>query len=169
MKERIKKSLSKKNWPKKEVDRVIESMEKAEKDKGRGIKILDEIVYWLVLIVTIIGTMVISIVLMPFLIVFNYIRLYTIIIIISFAFGLLFDLLLKDLRDLNRKHYVIAGFFIPSFAIINMVFMTQFANHLMEILKVNHELHNPASIGIVYVVAFIAPAAFARVRERFNQ
>ena len=165
MKERIRENLKKKKWPKKEIDKAMSILKKAEMKKPSAIRVLDQIVYWLVLLVAILGTLVISIILIPFMIVLNYARLYPVIIIIALTFGMLYDMLLRDLRDLNRKHYIIAGVFIPSFAIINMVFMAQFANHLAGIIGIEQNYHNPVIVGIIYVVAFVAPAVAVRIAE----
>jgi len=166
MKNSIRENLKKKNWPKKEVDKAIRILNNAEIKKPNTIRVLDQIVYWLVLLVAIMGTLVISIILIPLMIVLNYARMYPVIIIIALTFGMLYDMLLRDLRDLNHKHYVVAGIFIPSFAIINMIFMAQFANHLVTIIGIQQNYHNPVIVGIVYVVAFVAPAVVVRLAEQ---
>ena len=149
--------LLKKGFSKKDAKETIRIIQKAEEKKSPKIKFLDSIIYWVLLIVAIIGNMVISIILMPFLLAFKKIPLYTIIIILAAMFGFLFDQLINDIENLEKKHHIIAWIFIPSLAIINTYYMTSFTNHLTESLSLPLTLNSPLLISIVYVFAFILP------------
>lgn len=140
-------------------------MKKKERKKKESVKkIMSKIVYWLALLVTIIGNLIISAALIPFLIVMKDVQLYLIIIILGIAFGLLFDLLLRDIENIDIKHHVIAAIFIPGMAIVNLFIITNLANRLIEVLEVANVKHNPIMISIVYIIAFMIPYLISKFK-----
>ena len=157
--------LLEKGFSKKEAKRTIDIIQKAKKKKSSKIKFLDSLIYWILLIVAIIGNMVISIILIHFLLAFKRIPLYFIIIILAAMFGFLFDQLIRDIEHLEKKHHIIAWAFIPSLAIINVYYMASFANYLVQSLKLPLTLHSPLIISIFYVIAFITPYILGNVIE----
>lgn len=152
--------LLKKGFSKKEAKKTIDIIEKAKEIKSPKVRLLDTVVYWAILIVAIIGNMIISIILIPFLLAFKKIPLYFTIIILAAMFGFLFDQLIKDIENLENKHQIMAWVFIPSLAIINTYYMASFANHITETLKLPLALNSPILISITYVIAFILPYLF---------
>jgi len=134
------------------------------KKEDKEILTMNKLVYWLALLVTIIGNLIISAALIPFLIVLKDVQLYLIIVVLGIAFGLLFDLLLRDIKNIDFKHHVIAAIFIPGIAIVNLFIITKLANRLIEMLNVVNVEHNPIIISIVYAVAFILPYALSKVK-----
>ena len=127
-------------------------------------KTMNKLVYWLALLVTIIGNLIISAALIPFLIVMKDVSLYVIIITLGIAFGLLFDLLLKDIENIDFKHHIIAGIFIPGIAAVNLYIITTLANRLIEILEVTNVKQNPIMISIIYIIAFMLPFIISKVK-----
>jgi len=158
-------SLLEKGFSKKEAQKTVDIIKKAKEKKSQKIKFLDSIIYWILLIVAIIGNMVISIILIPFLLAFKKIPLYFTIIILAAMFGLLFDQLIKDIENLENKHQVIAWVFIPALAVINTYYMTSFTNHLTETFKLPISFHSPLLISIIYVAAFISPYIISNIVE----
>lgn len=120
-------------------------------------KIMNRVVYWTALLVAMIGNLVLSAALIPFIIVLNSIQLYIIVAVLALSFGMLFNLLLKDIENVDRKHHIIAGIFIPGLAIVNIFVITNLANHLIEIFKIENSPQNPYIISLVYVLAFLIP------------
>jgi|SRR3989338_4652430 len=127
-------------------------------------KTMNKLVYWLALLVTIIGNLIISAALIPFLIVMKDVSLYVIIITLGIAFGLLFDLLLKDIENIDFRHHIIAGIFIPGIGIVNLYIITTLANRLIEILEVTNVKQNPVIISVVYIIAFMLPFIISKVK-----
>lgn len=150
-------SLLKKGFSKKEAKRTINIIQKAKEKKSAKVRFLDAILYWVLLVVAIIGNMIIAIILIPFLLAFKKIPLYFTIIILAAMFGFLFDQLIRDIENLEKKHHIIAWAFIPALAIINIYYMTSFANHLTETLELPLTLNSPLLVSITYVAAFIIP------------
>lgn len=158
-------SLLKKGFSKKEARKTVEIIQKAKKRKSPKIKFLDAVVYWALLVVAIIGNMVISIILIPFLLSFKKVPLYSIIFILAVMFGSLFDQLIKEIENLEHKHQIIAWVFIPVLALINIYYMTSFTNHLTETLELPVSLNSPLLVSIVYIVAFILPYIIHKIIE----
>jgi hypothetical protein len=149
--------LLEKGFSKKEAQQTIDIINRAKEEKSSKIKFLDSMIYWVLLIVAIIGNLVISIALIPFLLAFKKIPLYFTIVILAAMFGYLFDQLIKDIENLENKHQIIAWAFIPALAIVNTYYMTSFANHVTNTLSLPFALHSPILISITYVIAFILP------------
>jgi len=152
-------------WTDEEIEKTLNILKKAKEEKSSKIKFLDKTVYWVVLIVAIIGNLILSIILIPFMLVLKHIILYVIIFVLAFIFGLFFDLLLREIEQLDQPHRIIAGLFIPALAIINVFYMTHFSNYLTATINLNN-LHNPFIIGSVYTIAFIAPYMFYKITNK---
>ena len=102
--------------------------------------------------------------LIPFLLALRDALLYTIIITLGIAFGLLFDLLIRDIDNLGSKHYIVAGLFIPCLAIVNVIYMASFSNTLTQTIGLKN-IHSPILVGIVYTAAFTAPYLISHFTE----
>lgn len=150
-------SLLRKGFSRQEAKRTVDILREAEESKSLKIKFLDSFIYWALLVVAIIGNMVISIILIPFLLAFKKIPLYFTIVILAAMFGFLFDQLIRDIESLETKHHLIAWIFIPALAIINTYYMTSFTNHLTAALSLPVTSYSPILISIIYVVSFTLP------------
>jgi len=159
--------LREKGWTQKEIDHALAIIDESKKHKPKITIILDKLVYWVALILAVIGNIILSVVLIPFLLVLNNIQLYIFVVILASSFGLLFSQLLKDIEGLDKKHHIIAGIFIPALALINVYVMVNLANHLDKIFKLSKGLHNPILISIVYVVFFIFPYIFRLIARHY--
>ena len=150
----IKKRLEEKGWSKRDINKTLKILEKAKKNPK--IKILDKSVYWISLLVAIIGNIIISISLIPFLLALRSFQLYLIIITMGIAFGLLFELLIRTIEHLETKHHLFLSIIIPIIAVINIIAIVLFSNRLEEAINIQNP-HNPVLIGVVYAVAFMLP------------
>ncbi|MBI2545648.1 hypothetical protein HYV81_00530 [Candidatus Woesearchaeota archaeon] len=163
MDEQFAAKLEQRGWNTEEIAHVSHILHDDDK-KSNKVRFLDAVMYWAALMVAIFGNMIISIVLIPFLLALRDLLLYTIIVTLGVAFGVLFDLLIRDMDTLGRHHYIIAGLFIPSLAIINVVYMANFANSLTVSLALKN-LHSPLLVGAVYTISFIMPYLFSHIME----
>lgn len=143
--------LRKKGWSEEDIERTEKILSKKKRS------ILDKFVYWFVLVMTIIANMILAVILVPFLLALSDAALYSIIIIIALTFGFLFDMILRDLENLDPQHHVIAGIFIPAIAIINVFYMTRFSNKLIDLMTLPNTKHDPLIIGTLYTITFIIP------------
>ena len=149
--------LKQKGWSDDDIYKAVAIIERGKQKKTKKSSFFDSIMYWLVLLVALIGNFIISIILIPFLVAMHGVSLYTIIIIIGFAFGAFFDLLIRDIEKVQNKDVIIAGIFLPLLALINVILMVNFSNNLQEVIGLTNVPHNPIIIGSVYVASFILP------------
>jgi len=149
----IKNYLVEKGWKKSDINKTIKIIERAKKNKHPQIKVLDKFVYWFSLLIAIIGNLVISISLIPVLIVLKGPQLYLVIITLGLAFGLLFELLIRTIENLEIKHHLFLGIIIPIIAVINFIIIS---NNMKELIGIESP-QDPIIIGAVYAIAFILP------------
>ena len=152
----IKKRLEQKGWSKKDISRTIKIIEQAKANRHPKIKMLDKSVYWISLLVAIIGNFIISISLIPILLALNNLPLYIVLITLGVSFGLLFELLIRTIEHLEAKHHVFLGVMMPIIAVINVVIIVTLSNNLEKIINIENP-HSPLFAGIVYALAFMMP------------
>ncbi len=155
----IKNRLIEKGWAKKDVNRTIKIIEKAKKNRHPKIKILDKTVYWLSLLIAVIGNFVMAIALIPELLVFKGFQLYLVVITLGLSFGLLFELLVRSIEHLKTKHHIFLGIIIPILAVINFIIVS---NNMKKFIGIGNP-QNPLIIGAVYAIAFMLPYFVYRV------
>ena len=153
----LKESLLEKGWKKEEVEKALKTMYTEEPKKKEFPEHANKILYWSTLILAIIGNFIISLVLVPFLLVMPSIALYFIIAIIGLTFGSLFNMLVRDLEAIDPRHHVIAGVFLPSFSLINIITVVNFANKFNSALNISPFFQNPIIVSAVYVICFMLP------------
>ena len=149
----LERSLAAKGWAKKDIAKAIKIIDHAKKNKHPKIKLLDRAIYWLSLLIAIIGNLIISIALVPFLLEPNNARLYMIIIILGISFGLLFELLVRKIEYLNAKHHIFLGTAIPVLAILNFAVIL---NKMESFIEISAK-QNPLAIGAIYSISFMFP------------
>ncbi len=130
----------------------------------KEVRIFDKVLYWILLILAIIGNLIVTIVLVPLLVVLSSAGLLLVLAIVATTFGLLFASLLKDIEALNPQSYVIGEIFLPIQALINAYFITLLSNSVSKTINLDN-WHNPLIIGIVYTCAFVAPYIFFKIQR----
>ncbi|MBW2980219.1 hypothetical protein KY360_02270 [Candidatus Woesearchaeota archaeon] len=148
--------LLNKGWTVEEIKRLSEVSQKAHHAKSPFIKFLDKSVYWFFLMIAILGNLVISIILIPIMLLFTGIPLYSIVAILGIVFGLFLDLIIHDMEHLTPKHHILAGLFIVSLAAITLLYMTMFTLNLIRVTGLEIQ-QQPLVIGAVYTVALLIP------------
>ena len=159
MMKNIKNHLIEKGWSKSDINRTIRIIERAKKNKHPQIKVLDKFVYWFSLLIAIIGNLVISISLIPVLIVLKGPQLYLVIIALGLVFGLLFELLIRTIENLEIKHHLFLGIIIPIISIIKFIIIS---NNMKKLIGIENP-QDPIITGAVYSIAFILPYIFYQV------
>jgi hypothetical protein len=157
-----------KGYSKQEAKRTLEIIEEGKRRKSVKVQFLDAVIYYILLLVAIVGNMVLSIILVPFLLAFRKIPLHFTIFILAAMFGFLFDQLIRDIEHLEKRHEIIAWMFIPSLAVINVYYMTSFTNHLTQTLNLPVALNSPLLVSINYVAAFIFPYIVGTAVESYK-
>lgn len=162
----LREKLKERGWDEKDIERTVSVFEQDQKTEKSEVfsRKMNPLIYWLVLLVAIIGNLIVSVAMIPFLLVIGTVELYFFIALMGFIFGLLFNLLLGTLEHLEAKHHIMAGVFIPALAIINVYMMVTIANSLSGLIQVNiHQ--NALFVGIVYVLAYSAPYGYTKLKE----
>lgn len=157
--------MLKRGWTEGEVKKTLEMMRSPEKvEKHLPIKKeLQAMLYWSVLLVLVICNFVVSIVLIPFLLVLTSVELNLITLVLGLIFGLFFNLIIRDIEHLEKKHHLVAAIFIPVIAALNIFVMVSVAQRLAVITKVG-VTQNPIPISIIYVAAFLLPYLITTIR-----
>ena len=151
--EKIRKYLLEKGWKRKDIESAIRIIRHAKRHKHPKIKLLDKAVYWISLAVAIAGNFIISVALMPFLLALSGYRLFLFIIALGASFGLLFELLVRGIENLEAKHHLFLAITIPIVALANFVIIS---DNLKKLIGVESP-QDPIIVGAVYSIAFILP------------
>jgi len=162
MKIKRKKELKEKGWDTREITWAEEVLERST----RHDIFLSTLVFWSALIVIIFANFVVSFVLVPFLVVFNKITLYSIVILLAGVVGFLYNFLVTDIGHLETKHHVLAGIIVPIIALANMIVVVLVSNKFIESVEIQNIPHNPYSIAIVFAVAFILPTIIFHIKNK---
>lgn len=161
MVERLAGRLRKKGWQKEHIRKAVELINNAKQNRHPGIKLMDSLVYWFLLLLIAAGNFTISIGLLPLLLALEGILLYPIVIAVAMAFGLLFELAIRSIEHLEIKHHFFLALVIPLIAAINFLVMAQFAREAQISLGMA-ERHDYISLSIAYTAAFIIPYIYCK-------
>ena len=119
--------------------------------------VIDNLLYWLILVISIIGNFIISIVLVPVLVALEGVPLYFSIFLLSTSFGYFFTFILNSIEKLQPRQNVIAMILIPAIALINVTIITLLSNKLILLLGLKTLFHSPYLIAPLYVGGYVLP------------
>ncbi len=150
------KRLEKRGWTQKEIERTVEIIHNAKETRTANEKFLERRVYWILLIIIIAANFAISVALIPLLIALRGFLLYFIIAILGIVFGLLFELVIRSIEHLERRHHIILAFVIPITALANAFIISNISNEMIRNFNLNN-FHQPVIVGILYAASFAVP------------
>ncbi len=156
MRKHLRKKLHLKGWSKDEIARADRIYAEAEKSKHPHIKKVEDSLYWFTLIIGIIGTVMLSLILIPVLVVSNNFWAYTITGVFGFLLGALIIIIIKDLHWLEHHHHLLISLLIPIVAIFNFFIVVNRVNTFNISVGIRN-IHNPVMVGIVYFICFLVP------------
>ena len=148
--------LEKRGWASKEIEKAVNIIENAKQDKTKENSFLEKRVYWILLAVIIAGNFAISVALIPLLMALKGTFLYLVLSVLGIIFGLLFELAIRSVEHLERKHHLFLAVLIPLIALANIFIVSNVSNNLMLELNLKN-IHDSASIGFVYAASFVLP------------
>ncbi len=128
-------------------------------------KELNLIVYWTTLLVLIIANLLMSMVIIPFLLLASGLNFYIILAVLGIFFGYVFALLISNIENLDAHHHLIAAFFIPIFAIINLIIISTSLEGITSLLGIASQ-KEPLTVSLVYAVFFLLPYVISMARKR---
>ncbi len=150
------KRLEKRGWSKKDIIKAVGIIQNAKQNKGKDAGFLDKRIYWILLVVIIAANFAISVALIPALVVIKGIFLYFILILLGIIFGLLFELVIRSIEHLEKRHHLFLAFLIPLVALANIFVISKISNDLSNVLGLAN-LHNSVIVAVVYAASFVLP------------
>ena len=148
--------LEKKGWDKRDIKKAVGIIQDVKRNKPEYPRFLDKRIYWILLAVIIAANYAISVALIPVLMAFSGMPLYLIIIILGISFGLLFELVIRSIEHLEKRHHLILAVLIPLTALITIFVISGISNDLSEKLNFTN-IHNPFLIAVIYAASFVLP------------
>jgi len=157
--------LEKKGWNEQEINKVKTIFSKEPEQKGY--KFFNKLFYWITILFAIAVNISVSILVIPFIIVtIRDFKAYFFIAIVSFAFGLFFDLLINQMKTFDYENRIIEGLFIPSMAIVNMVFIYLVIRmYGLITLSMLFVLLNMVVYGFFFILPFIIGYTARKLRQ----
>ena len=152
--------LREKGWSDQDLRHAETVLERGEKKDI----FFSRIVFWSALFVIIVGNLITSLLLIPFLVVFNPLMLYILTILLGVTIGFLYNFLITDVEHLEWRHHLLAGVIIPLIAIINMVLVVTISNKLISQSNIKTATHDPFITALIFVIAFLLPYVIDRIR-----
>jgi len=148
--------LQKKGWGEKEIDKALDIIHNAKQLKTPENKFLERRIYWILLLIILVGDFTISVALMPVLVALNGALPYFIIIVLGLIFGFLFELVIRSIEHLERRHHIFLAFIIPLTLLVDFFIVSRISNNIARTLGLATS-HNPVLISIVYAYSFAMP------------
>ncbi len=157
MEQDIAANLLKKGWSKTDARRTADIIAHAQADKSTTMLFVEQMAFWIALLTAVLGNFILSVVMVPFLILLSGIGLYITVFLIGITFGMIFNVLVHYIEEIDAGEHVIAGAFIPALALINMYIITHFSNKIEVLLQLETPSHSPLLVSATYVIAFVIP------------
>jgi len=156
-------------WDDKELDYARHVMSSAHTQRTSFLRFFDSSLLWAFLIIVAIGNILAIATIMPLLILFSNQAIYGILILIGVCFGLLVELILRDIEHLFSGHHLFIMYVLIPFIAASggLIVLTYAQLHLPNVFLLER---NPLKMSIVYTIFFIAPLAISKFfRSRKNQ
>lgn len=152
-------------WSEEDIRRAALIILDAEKNKSLLVKILDEIIHWIILLVILLGNVLIA----GFMVIISGLVspafFYIILILFAVSFGLLIEFPLRDIKKLDKTKHFLSRLMLPVLAFVNIYILVGMRNALEYFLGREVEL-NAYSAGIVYGIFFLMPHFVGMLRRK---
>ncbi|MBN2459649.1 hypothetical protein JXB28_05165 [Candidatus Woesearchaeota archaeon] len=152
----MKNRLHLKGWSNEEIANAERALAKAEAAKDPHLRRLESSMFWFILSIGILGTMLFALVLIPILLVSNNAWAYLFTAFFGLVLGTIIAVTVKDLHWFEQHHHVSVSMLVPIVALFNFFIIVKKANE-MSIESGIGSLHNPLAVGTVYLVSFVIP------------
>lgn len=150
------KRLEKRGWNKKEISKAVGIIQNAKQNKSKDISFIEKRIYWILLVVIIVANFAISVALIPILITLKGMLLYFVLGLLGIIFGLLFELVIRSIEHLEKKHHVFLAILIPLIALTNILIVLNISNKLAFTLGLKN-IQNSIMIVFIYSASFVLP------------
>ena len=160
--------LQAKGWSEQEIEHAKQILQDAENKKHPKIVLLEKALYWMLLLIVLVGSIAGTWLIQPFLIFISTAGAIILIFIFGLIFGTLASILMKDVEDLEIHHHLIISLIIPLSAIITSILITQRSKVAAELINITTQ-HNPFVLGILYSIGSLIPFAILLWYERTEE
>jgi len=153
--------LRAKGWNEHEIAHAEVLFDGAEAKKHPFVQGLDQWVYWLLLMLMVVGIGVVAVEIVPLMLLADAFTLYPILLLISLGLGTLFSVVIQDIHWLKGRHHVFALLLLPVTAIVATVLVIRFADtYAVQFSSLKTVAHDPLLVGVVFGLGIVLPYAF---------
>jgi len=156
--------LLRKGWSSAEIENASRIIQEAEDKKHVGIKFLDKSIYWALLFILIIASIVCSIFVTPFLFAIKSALLIIIVALLGFVFGVMFSILITDIEKIRRKNSRNLLMTLIFSGLVNFGLIINFAIDFSVRTGIPIR-NNPYLIASIYLFAFLIPHIIMTIRK----
>lgn len=161
------KSIEKEKWDEKEIKKAAKIILDAEKNKGIFIKILDEIVHWILLLIILFGNIILNVFIILISGLLSAPLFYTIVVLIAILFGILIEIPLRDIEKIDKNKHFISRIVLPLLALVNIYILIGIKNTIENISETVFEF-NIVMIGLLYGICFLLPHLVSFIFRKRN-
>jgi hypothetical protein len=153
--------LLKKGWTEEEIDYTFNVIDKSAEKRSAFIRVLDGVISWFGLIIVFAGSLVLSVVLMPFFITVHGFFLYFMVCFMALILGIVFNILIDQINQVGKELKILGEIILPVIAIIDVYVMIGILSVLVSALKIDYVPPNQYILGAIYVVSLAGPFYFS--------
>lgn len=150
------------NWSEKEVEKAAKILATAEKNKGMRLRLLDETVHWILLIVALLGNFLLAI----FLVLFAHVLgayAYALAALLGLGFGWLVEMPIRDLEKLDKHKHFLSRVLLPLLALVN-VYLIIGVKRVAE-ASLGALAFDGMWLGLAYGAAFLVPHLLSHLKR----
>ncbi len=147
--------LRSKGWSEPEIQRASEGFARAEASRHRAHSFLDQAVFYALLFLLLVGVFLVSVVIVPFLLVFNTLIVAFLLAILGLCLGAFLAVLLPDFHWLEAHHHALAFLLLGAVAIANILLIGAVEKPFGALLGAPP--HATWVLGVVFAASLLAP------------
>lgn len=142
-----------KGWSEEEIAQTERVLERAEARKHPAIAVLDQVVYWLLLLVVIVGMAAFAIQVIPLILILDATTLAFILILMGISLGTLFTVVVQDIHWMSRAHHGFTLILLPVAAIAVFFLVLRYAGRTATTMA----QHNITVVAVIFAAALLVP------------
>ena len=155
------KRLEKRGWKRNGISKAVGIIQRAKQNKTKENLFLEKRIYWVLLVLIITANFAIAIAMMPLLVALSGFSLYLAIIALGIMFGLAFELVIRSIEHLKKRHHIALAAIIPIIAVANAFLITRFSNKI-SLAFGRENFHDPIAVSLAYAAFFALPYIICR-------
>lgn len=148
--------LEKRGWSRKDIIKAVDSIKNAKNSKPKDAVFIEKRIFWILLVLVIAANFAVSIALLPLIFALRGVLLYAALILLGSGFGFLFELVIRSIEHLEKRHHVFLAIFITLAALLNLFIISNISNNLAKTLNLA-SYNRPIAVALVYSVSFVLP------------